>query len=719
MLVLHTPPQEVPDAGLSGLDVDCAVADLDPHWPLRLPDGWRLCQSIHYDLKGWYWVLERAGQVVCLDTIDDPTGLGRDGFPSARFADNQGLTAPPEVQAAYLTAKRVRKGDLRRTEWARIGRLAGANPDRYRRALEAAVGSRLSGRLAGPALHGQPPAPAVGRRARRLQLARRYRTPARALTGLALGLRRELKRVRRPTGLVVVVAGPDGSGKSTLAGTLPEACAAMFRRGARIHWRPGLLPRPGAVIGREAGDPSRPHARRPYGSVVSLALVGYYWLDFLVGGWLKVMPMRMRTGMVVMERGWWDLAVDPGRYRLTVSPRLVRWLGTMLPRPDLTLVLESPPGLLGERKAELTQTELARQTEAWRHALPGRLRRRHLDASRPAAGVARDAREEVLRLLEARAAARLGAGWASLPRRRSPRWLVPRGPRRVGSAALAIYQPMSPRARVGWEGACLLASIGGLRLLPRGQAPPQEVREALAPFLPPRSTLAVARAAHPDRGRYVALVVDEQGRCLALAKVGTDPVAAQELQREGEAIEAFGGLLPPPVSAPKVLANEPGVLLLEAVSWRPRRRPWRLDAEVARALGGYFRAGAGGSSLGPAHGDFAPWNLLRTDRGWVLIDWEDAAAEQPPFVDLCHYVVQSSTLLGRPSESEVIDGFRGHGWIGRALEAYADGAGLPITEVQRSLEWYLRTIEAKLRPMFLGERDGSPQRQRLLEQLQQ
>jgi hypothetical protein len=718
VLILHTPPEELPDAGLSGLDVDCAVDGLDARWPLRLPDGWRLCQCIHYDLKGWYWVLERAGQVVCLDTIDDPKGLGRDGFPSARFATGEHRIPPPEVQAAYLTAKRVRKGDLRDSEWARIGRLAGADPEGYRGALEAVVGPGLSRLLAGPALLGRPPDPALGRRARRLQLARRYRTPARLLTGLALGLRRELERVRRPTGLVVVVAGPDGSGKSTLAAALPESCAAMFRRGARIHWRPGLLPRPGALLGREAGDPTRPHARRPYGPVTSLVLVGYYWLDFLVGGWLKVMPMRVRTGMVVMERGWWDLAVDPGRYRLTVSPRLVRGLGALLPRPDLTLVLESPAGVLGKRKAELPPPEVERQMRAWRDALPGRLQRRHLDASRPPAGVARDAREEILRLLEARAAARLEAGWASLPARRSPRWLVPRASRRVGSAGLAIYQPMSPRARVGWEGARLLAALGGLRLLPRGQAPPHEVRETLAPYLPPRGTLAVARAAHPDRGRYVALVLDEHGGCLALAKVGTDPVAADELRQEGDSIEAFRGLLPPPLSAPKVLANNPGVLLLEAVSWRPRRRPWRLDPEVARAMGGFFRAGPGGSASGPAHGDFAPWNLLRTDRGWVLLDWEDACVDQPPFVDLCHYVVQSYTLLGRPSESEVLQGFGGRGWVGRALGAYADGAGLPMSEAQRTLEWYLRTIEDKLRPMFLGERDGSPQRQRLLEQLQ-
>jgi hypothetical protein len=33
-------------------------------WPLRLPDGWQLCQALHCDLKGWYWVREHDGQVI-------------------------------------------------------------------------------------------------------------------------------------------------------------------------------------------------------------------------------------------------------------------------------------------------------------------------------------------------------------------------------------------------------------------------------------------------------------------------------------------------------------------------------------------------------------------------------------------------------------------------------------------------------------------------------
>jgi hypothetical protein len=98
-------------------------------------------------------------------------------------------------------------------------------------------------------------------------------------------------------------------------------------------------------------------------------------------------------------------------------------------------------------------------------------------------------------------------------------------------------------------------------------------------------------------------------------------------------------------------------------------------------MGAFYRAGTRGPGLqpGPAHGDFAPWSLLRTADGWVLIDWEDAAAAEAPFLDLCHYLVQGHAMLGRPSRQAVLDGFRDQrGWVGLAVAAYADGAGLPV-----------------------------------------
>src|SRR5439155_2966379 len=107
ILVLHAPSSDGADR-LSGGDVDCAVRGMDRSWPLRLPPGWRLCQRLQYDLRGWTWILERDGHVVWVDTSEDPLGLAREGFPTSMVGRGVAEAEGP-VRAAYLTAKRLNK----------------------------------------------------------------------------------------------------------------------------------------------------------------------------------------------------------------------------------------------------------------------------------------------------------------------------------------------------------------------------------------------------------------------------------------------------------------------------------------------------------------------------------------------------------------------------------------------------------------------------------
>jgi hypothetical protein len=56
--------------------------------------------------------------------------------------------------------------------------------------------------------------------------------------------------------------------------------------------------------------------------------------------------------------------------------------------------------------------------------------------------------------------------------------------------------------------------------------------------------------------------------------------------------------------------------------------------------------------------------------------------------------------------------------VGRAVAAYADGAGLEAAQAPEALRRYLGMVESRLRPMGTGERDRWPRRRRLLEQLE-
>ena len=189
------------------------------------------------------------------------------------------------------------------------------------------------------------------------------------------------------------MAGPDGSGKTTFCKAL-LAGVLSGRDVRRIHHRFGLLP----VRGGTTSDPSRPHEQALYPRGVSEAKVLYLFAESLAGWLLRAWPFTRRGGYLIIERGWWDLAVDPARYRLRPHRRLVRALGRLLPRSDLLIVLEGPPELLLMRKAECSEAELARQVRAWHDVVPERQRRVYLDVSPPVDDVVSDATVELTRL---------------------------------------------------------------------------------------------------------------------------------------------------------------------------------------------------------------------------------------------------------------------------------------------------------------------------------
>lgn len=508
---------------------------------------------------------------------------------------------------------------------------------------------------------------------------------------------RYLTRIVHPTGLAVVVAGPDGSGKSTLADRLPEALTGFFRRDIRLHWRPGLLPSLSSVAGTPGPDVADPHSREPRSRAESIFSLLYYWADFAVGGWARLRPAKSRSTLIVWERGWWDMHVDPRRYRFSALPKgLMRALAVPLFKPDLSLVLEGDPQVLADRKKEVSAEETARQLDTWR-ALHDVARPVFVSSESGVTDSLEDARAIVTERLSDREMKKVAAGWLSLGTSSEdrPRWHLPRGPRRVAAASLLMYQPVTPKGLVGWGTAWGLARAGFTRALPRGSAPPRELREKLAPHLPPRSTLSVARANHPNR--FTAVALHEDGVPRWVAKVALDDFGAKKLDEERRSLERFGGELTPPLFAPQVLGADEGVLLLEAFQWLPRLRPWALPSSVAAGIGAFYARGTGaGGAGGLTHGDFAPWNLLQTKRGWVVVDWEDASEAGEPFHDLFHFFVQAHALLGKPKGNDLVDMFVGKGPLAPVLHAYREAAGLPSQDVRARFVDFLASGSERL-----------------------
>ena len=251
--------------------------------------------------------------------------------------------------------------------------------------------------------------------------------------------------------------------------------------------------------------------------------------------------------------------------------------------------------------------------------------------------------------------------------------------------------------------------------MPRRGAPPPVVTERLAPYLPPRTTIAVAESDHP--GRLVALILGKRGNCHGVAKIATDANGRTALDNEARALGSIAKLLPPPLAAPHLLARDTGLLLLEPVRWVPRRNPGVLPDEVARAMGAFFGAD-GDEQMGPTHGDFAPWNLLKTKGGWVLVDWEEARDRDRPFFDLFHYLFMAHQNLAAFSRQDFLDGLEGKGRIGRAIAAYGEGAGLRSLDLRELLIFYLRSSSERLNLASPDGRSDYRARQRLLKALE-
>jgi thymidylate kinase len=197
--------------------------------------------------------------------------------------------------------------------------------------------------------------------------------------------------VTRTRGKVLSVVGPDGTGKTSLCDALVDELLSG-RRVLRVHHRFGLLP----GRARHDGPVREPHRKPPYGRLLSEAKVLWLFVDFVLGWTRRARPFVRGGGWVVLERGWWDLVVDPRRYRLHPRTRAAAWLGGLLPQPDLLFVLEGPADVLLARKPELPADELRRQMAAWHDIVPSRVTGIFLDTSRAFDDVLLDAGREVV-----------------------------------------------------------------------------------------------------------------------------------------------------------------------------------------------------------------------------------------------------------------------------------------------------------------------------------
>jgi hypothetical protein len=712
-VLLHGHDPKAPDSDLDVVVTRRSLGAVDAL--VRAGTFGRMLQRFHYGVPWYYtYVIERREAKLRyreLDVACDPWGIGRYGpaLPIAldfvkRNPDARVLDAGAET--AYLAIKRSQKGIRDERDRAR---LTAAAHDHWQAAgalLDPQLGSRAGHAVRSLGAQGQEPEQALASLAADIQ--RYRRAPARLVLRASFQVARALRRVWQPTGLVVVLVGPDGVGKSTLARALAHSPPGKFRRVDRRHLGPGLLPPPARLLGRRPSDGTEPHGKQVSGMIGATARFVYLWADALLG-WLPRMAVpRARSSLVILERGWFDLAVDPRRYRLSPRPRAVNLLGRLLPRPDLVLLLDAGADLVNTRKDELEVGEIERQLREWRALLPRAGRRVYrLDATGSPEELLEQTRGLIHRELESRhpdvesatlpikiagPIARGGHRVALVEVGDRPRWLIPRGLGGRGPLRARLYRPALAKQVPAALALEALASVGrlGTKLpidLERGLLP--VLREALDRPDLRLGAIALSR----DRVQRVQMTLFAGDRLVGFAKVSVEP---EPLHRERRVLDA---LLPAKTSAfvvPRPLTllqwENLTVSVLEPII--PRGRAMRAFGARERTvleeltqLGDILEPILGSApGLVPVHGDFASWNTAPTrGGGYVVWDWEDARLGLP-LEDLFHWRIQLLLLFGVGSVDELVAGANSPD---RELAELCGRLGLNGDAPSRSLRAYL------------------------------
>ncbi len=201
------------------------------------------------------------------------------------------------------------------------------------------------------------------------------------------------------------------------------------------------------------------------------------------------------------------------------------------------------------------------------------------------------------------------------------------------------------------------------------------VLEAFGPILDGLIPSTATIGTPLSKRAVVVRLVDEERRAVAVCKVAVNETSDEAIERERRALSALRhtGWAPKLIGASRVdghlaivtefVHGGPGstgrsalnealgcmpTATDDATSWMAAEHPWvtRVCAYADLPLTRIADDLPGEWPEVWSHGDFAPWNLIRSrHRGPVAIDWEEAAPDGFLGADLAHFAMATSHLI--------------------------------------------------------------------------
>ncbi|WP_019504093.1 hypothetical protein [Pleurocapsa sp. PCC 7319] len=415
LCVLHG-YKNYPEGITSDSDID-AISQNPEQIPQLLieQDVAQVVQVLQHETTAFSYILCREYEgnpaLIQLDVSKDYRRNGRVFFQGKDFLSQNRpykfFSVPKaELEFAYYLVKKLAKGAMDESQAQRLSELYQEQPDKCDLQLKHFLPEVEAKLIAETASSGnwQPVYEDI-QNLRSALLGKVGRAnPLEVLHFWAGELVRIIKRIRQPTGLMVVFLGADGSGKSTAIAEIQEKLTPVFRQTQYIHLRPKL------GLGKSDNSPPvlDPHGQLPRSWLTSTLKLFYFLIDYSIGYIFQIYPQLVRSTFVVFDRYYHDLLVDTRRYRYGGSNWLAKLVGWLIPQPDLWILLDAPAEVLQARKQEVSFEETARQQEAYVKLVRSLPNGYIVDASRTIEEVESEVESIVLSEMTKRTAKRLG-----------------------------------------------------------------------------------------------------------------------------------------------------------------------------------------------------------------------------------------------------------------------------------------------------------------------
>ena len=382
--------------------------------------------------------------------------------------------------------------------------------------------------------------------------------------------------------MMIVILGPDGCGKSSVIDALNNDLGDTFKTIDYFHLKFRL--KPGSQH-QNTRTVSNPQGQKTYSPLLSVIKLLYFLIIYNLGYWMHAKRIQSPDHLLIFDRYYHDLIVDPKRFRYGGPEWLTRQVLHWIPAPHLCILLDAPSEVLQARKQEVSFAETTRQRDAYR-ALVQQLQNTAsgsrqanrcssyiIDAARPLLAVAQEVStrirtyqtsmnpsapspliQSVVQQLFPSGAEVVPSSHPAAPdtlcwpylvipgKAGHPRWILPKNPT-LGLPGLQFWWPYDLASRLRWRLILWAYQLGILHWHPHVQSIQIQWQKfsdwSHLGWENPYPPIPVIYVGEPlARGKAVASLVDSQQKtCQLIAKAPVGKAAADKIRHEAAMLQ--------------------------------------------------------------------------------------------------------------------------------------------------------------------------------------